>query len=196
MSSTAVSKFDLFTEQPPTPPRDISKVVDDAISFLNDDYDTEDTRSKLPDPVDDPAHSTPSSSQDLGSTAAAIRRVDFSPHLQYHKVAAPGLSSSPQTRTSKRLPSSKDARPLKSILKQSEAPPPTPDELDTRISYFSPDIPGSFTKMLLSVVQQLSGPSRSSRLDAYLTLNNVLRAYEDPPAVSYTHLTLPTKRIV
>lgn len=73
-------------------------------------------------------------------------------------------------------------KPLKSILKQSTNPPPlTPDELETKISYFSPHEPGSFSRMLQSVIQQLAGQSVSSRLDAYMALNGALKAYESVP---------------
>ncbi|KAK3717390.1 hypothetical protein LTR37_005779 [Vermiconidia calcicola] len=180
MLSSSSSVFDSLPTRPPTPPREITKAVDDAINFLDDSNEVDRllSKSKSEDkPVDGASHITPSSSQDTGVS----RRVDFSPHPLYHKISRPGELSSPGARLLKRSPSSKDAKPLKSILKISNAPPPTPDDIDSRLSYFSPGVPGSFSKMLQSVIQQLASASRQSRLDAYLAFNGILKAYSEVP---------------
>jgi hypothetical protein len=183
MLPTSSSKLDRLEKRPPTPPRDIAKAIEEVTGFLESANEVDDFVRGL-NSSDKPDHAVPQStptSSTLQPTVTGSKRVDFSPHLRYHKIAPLGLSSSPASRLLKCSPSSKDARPGKSILKQSTAPPPTPDELDSKLSYFSPDIPGSFNKMLHSVIQQLGGPSRDARLDAYRTLNNVFRAYEEPP---------------
>ncbi len=191
MLSTQGSKFLSMTEQPPTPPRDISKAVDDALTFLDDGNEVDNlTTATIPTTATIRKLSnaslgpTPSSSLDTANIASGSRRVDFSPHPRYHSIAAVGQVSSPSAQLLKRSPSSRDAKPRKSILKQSHAPPPTPDDLETNLSYFSPTIPGSFNKMLQSALQQLAGPSRSSRLDSYQALNGSLRVYENPPELS------------
>jgi hypothetical protein len=71
---------------------------------------------------------------------------------------------------------------VKSILKLSSfAPPPTPDEQEQRLGYFSPEDPASFGKMLQSVLKELASSSKSSRLDAYLALQGALAAYDGIP---------------
>ena len=72
----------------------------------------------------------------------------------------------------------KECKPIKSILKQSNAlfssdPPDTESPVrDTR----------DFPRILEDLVRGLASPSISSRLDAYVTLNGCLKAYKDVPA--------------
>ncbi|KAK5162759.1 uncharacterized protein LTR77_011190 [Saxophila tyrrhenica] len=179
-----------MTEQPPTPPRDISKAVDDAIKFLDDSNEIEHLSTgpvihtaTTRRPSDDSACATPSSSQENAAVPPGSRRVDFSPHPRYHSIAPVGQASSPHAQLLKWSPS-RNAKPVKSILKRSHAPPPTPDDLESKPSYFSPTVPGSFNKMLQSVLQQLAGPSRSARLDSYQALLGAFKVYKDPPDVS------------
>ena len=186
MLSSSSSLFDSLPTRPPTPPLKISEAIEDAISFLDDSNEVDRATSKSYS--DDQRHDrasepTPSSSQESTRTADAGKRVDFSPWPIYYNIAGLGLSSSPSAQLAKRSPLIKTAKPLKSILKLSDLPPPTPEDLDSKLSYFSPEVPGSFPKMLQSVVRQLASTSQLSRLDAYLALNGALKAYEDLPDV-------------
>ena len=184
MLSSSTSVFDSLPARPPTPPREVSKAIDDAISFLDDSNEVDrltDKSRSAREFVPGASDVTPSSSQDITAVPNGSRRVGFSPNPVYYKIARAGESSSPSAQILKRSPSVKDTRPLKSILKISNVPPPTPDNLDTKLNYFSPGVPGSFNKMLQSVIHQLAGASRSSRLDAYLSLNGTLMAYSDVP---------------
>ena len=184
MSTSASRLFDSLPVRPPTPPRDISKAIDDAISFLDDGNGVEQLTSKpgQEQQVIATSEFTPTSSQDTTSLSSLTKKVGFSADPVYHKISRPDQLSSPSTRLLKRsLSSVKDAKPLKSILKTSYAPPLTPEERDSSANYFSSTEPQSPTKMLLSVCQQLAGPSRSQRLDAYSTLNGALQAYENVP---------------
>lgn len=181
------SVFSSLPARPPTPPRDISNEADDALRFLQEGHQEEDTiapgataaRPTLS--TDTPPSRTSTSSQARGSTNA--KRVDFSPWPTYHKIPHLGQSSSPHTRASKQTPSNRATKPLKSILKPAiERLPLTPDDLsDSKLSYFSPQEPGSFRKMLQSVLRQLESTSRDARRDAYLALNGALKAYEGVP---------------
>lgn len=192
MLSSASSKFDLLPARPPTPPREISKAVDDAISFLDDSNEIDRllngplTGSQLS--TSSTAQIGPTLSDDIEDTSNATRKVGFSPHLIYYQTSEPEQSNSPKTHLDKKSTSVESAKPLKSILKSAHlAAPPTPEDLDTKLNSFSPEIPGSFAKMLQSVIHQLAGSSRSSRLDAYLALNGVLKAYEDVPDLQAMH---------
>ena len=184
MSTSASSLLESLPLRPPTPPRDISKAIDDAISFLDDGNEVEQLTSKprLEQQVIATSELTPTSSQDTTSLSTLTKKVGFSLHSIDHKNSRPEQLSSPSTRLAKGSPSSaKDAKPLKSILKPSYAPPPTPEELASGLGYFSSTEPQTPTKMLLSACQQLAGPSRSQRLDAYSTMNGALQAYENVP---------------
>lgn len=184
MSAPSSSLFDSLPARPPTPPRDFAKAIDDAISFLDDSNEVEQLIAKAANPQCDlnASEVTPSSSQDITSLSTLAKKVGFSPNPVYFKISQPDQSSSPGARLSKRSPSTaKDAKPLKSILKPSYAPPPSPEDLESKLSHFSPAEPESFARMLQSVCKQLGGTSRSVRLDAYLTLNGTLKKYENVP---------------
>lgn len=181
------SVFSSLPARPPTPPRDISSEADDALRFLQEGHQEKDTiasRAPVPGPLlstDTPPLQTPTSSQARSSTNA--KRVDFSPWPTYHKIPHLGQPGSPHTRAIRQTSLSRAVKPLKSILKPAvDRLPPTPDELsDSKLSYFSPQEPGSFRKMLQSVLRQLESTSRDARRDAYLALNGALKAYEGVP---------------
>ena len=184
MVGSASSLFDSLPARPPTPPREISTAIEDAISFLDDSNEVERLTIKshaAKKSVDVVPSRSPPSSQDSSGHSNQAKKVGFSPHPVYHKISGPDHLSSPNARLAKYSPSTKRTQPLKSILKLSNAPPPTPEERDAHATYFSPGEPGSFNKMLQATIHQLSGPSRSSRLDAYLALNGALQAYDDVP---------------
>ncbi|KAK5124935.1 hypothetical protein LTR85_001125 [Meristemomyces frigidus] len=188
MLSSSSSVFDNLPTRPPTPPRDITKAVNDAISFLDDSNEVERALGSsrgTGETTDAATHPSPPSSQEIPASSNAAKRVGFTPDPTYHQIAPVGQLSSPSAQLRKCRPSRRDAKPLRSILKHSTLPPPlTPDDLDTRISYFSPQEPGSFTRMLHSVIQQLAGQSVTSRLDAYLALNGALKEYDGVPDAS------------
>lgn len=183
MLSSSASRFDSMSEQPPTPPREVSKAVDDAVSFLDDSHEIEralskslmQRRSSLQAAVPSPAASQES------ATASTAKKVGFSPHPVYHQSQGNNLLELHGNRPTEHHTSTRPGKPLKSILKLTHAPPLTPDDLDTKLSYFSPDVPGSFAKMLQSVLTQLASQSVTNRLDAYLILNGSLQTYGDVP---------------
>lgn len=178
-----LSSFANLPARPPTPPRDVSKDVDNALRFLREGH--EDTASDpSPAPLrpstNTPPPRSPASSQTRSS--ANTKKVDFSPWPTYHNIPRPGQLSSPAARSLKQTPLRHETKPLKSILKPASEPlPPTPDDLESKLSYFSPQEPGSFRKMLQSVLNQLASTSRDERRDAYLALTGSLKMYEGVP---------------
>lgn len=178
------SRFDSMPAQPPTPPKDITKAaVDDAIRFLDDSHEIERGLNRPLGPRRpslQAAEPSPAPSQESTSTSLS-KKVGFSPHAIFHELPGHARPASPLRRTVRRSPSARSSKPLRSILKTTLAPPLTPDDLDTKLSYFSPDVPGSFAKMLQSVLSQLASDMVSNRLDAYMTLNGALQAYNDIP---------------
>ncbi|KAF2171522.1 hypothetical protein M409DRAFT_63758 [Zasmidium cellare ATCC 36951] len=181
------SKFSHLPARPPTPPRDTSKTdlfspdtnktVEDALRFLDEGHqDTSEPASsaRVTLSTDTPP---PKSSQPRGSTASKKVGFVLEPTNQ---LQITGPSDTP--RVAHDSPAPRSSGPLKSILKRSiEQLPPTPDDVECRLSYFSPQEPGSFRKMLQSVLKQLAGTSRDGRRDAYLCLNGALKQYSDLP---------------
>ncbi|SMR50856.1 unnamed protein product [Zymoseptoria tritici ST99CH_1A5] len=180
---TSSSVFSSMSARPPTPPRDVSTDVDDALRFLEEghqepDVDASSTKLKSSSTDTPPPRSSPTSSQLRGSTA--VKKVDFSPHPTYHSQTA--HTGSPRPHFPRQLSLIRAAKPLKSILKPSnELLPLTPDDLESKISVFSPQVPGSFRAMLQSIIRLLEGSSRDGRRDAYLALNGALRTYDGVP---------------
>ena len=194
MLPSSSSLFTSLPAQPPTPPKDNTKDkddrehVNDALEFLKNGHE-EEADDDASDPskrqlsTDTPPVSSPVSSLEGPTGSNTAKKVGFSPFPPtFHEVPIAGVSSSPRDRLLRSTPRPRTTRPVKSILKLSSfAPPPTPDEQEKRLGYFSPDDPASFEKMLQSVLKELSSSSRTSRLDAYLALHGALTTYDGIP---------------
>jgi len=195
MLPSSSSLFTSLPAQPPTPPKDHSKDhskddrehVEEALDFLENGHEEADDDAPNPSKrqlsTDTPPVSSPVSSLEGPTGSNAHKKVGFSPFPPtFHEVPKAGISSSPRDRLLRSTPRPRTTRPVKSILKLSSfAPPPTPDEQERQLGYFSPDDPASFGKMLQSVLRELSSSSKSSRLDAYLALHGALTAYDGIP---------------
>ncbi|KAK0274735.1 hypothetical protein LTR35_011518 [Friedmanniomyces endolithicus] len=185
MSSFSSSVFDNLPTRPPTPPRDTTTAVEDALTFPTYGHDADaDLKQKARGEDSNTGlwpHSPPGS-QDPAGTTSTGKRVGFTPNPTYHHIACTGHIGSPSAQLRKRRSSAKYSKPLRSILKQATQPPLlTPDDLEARLHYFSPHEPGSFARMLNSAITQLAGSSVPARLDAYLALNGALRTYDSIP---------------
>lgn len=181
MLSSESSIFDTLPTRPPTPPKDVNEHVESALHFLENGYDENSPRKlERQRSTDTPPQSSPIASQEAPGASNGSKKVGFSPFPPVcHDIPKFGVSSSPRDRLLRARPRTQVTGPLKSILKASAAAPPlTPDDQEPRRSYFAPDDPNSFGKMLQSVMQELASTSRSLRLDAYLVLNGALRTYE------------------
>ncbi|WPG98242.1 Hypothetical protein R9X50_00103000 [Acrodontium crateriforme] len=185
MHSSSSSIFDTLPERPPTPPH-VAEAIEDALAFLDDSNEIDRALENYPQKKPEravKADDTPSRPQYTGDSLSSAKRVDFSPFPTYHRFDQNRQHDSPVHSLHRGSPLARpQQKPLKSILKQCVLPaPPTPDDLDSKLSYFSPEIPGSFAKMLQSVIAQLGSSKQDSRLDAYLALNGALKTYEDVP---------------
>jgi hypothetical protein len=187
MLSSSSSLFTSLPARPPTPPRDVQEHVQNALDFLENGHEevdqdvSEATKRQLS--TDTPPVSSPASSVGVPAGSNATKKVGFSPFPPtFHEIPEAGVSSSPRDRLLRSTPRPQTTKPFKSILKLSSfAPPPTPDEQEQRLGYFSPEDPASFGKMLHSVLKELASPSKSSRLDAYLAIHGALTAYDGIP---------------
>lgn len=184
----ATRRFDSLPERPPTPPRDISKDVDDALRFLRDGHDETSLQSPPKSElwaVEQSQNQSPPITSSGDTTTA--KKVGFSTNHTYHDVPKFGLFSSPITDTLRSTPVTRSTKPLRSILKPPHGQPPhSPEDLDSVLNSFSPQEPGSFKKMLNAVIQGLGQHARAGRLDAYLALNGALKTFDgipDPEAI-------------
>jgi len=182
MVSVSTTAFERIGERPPTPPKDQTDEIDDALNFLRDDYSVVASTGKIlseaTSGVETPPRSSPPPSQyDSGSKAE--KKVEFCDYTIKHDGATV-LGMNGRKPTLRRLPSQKDLKPLRSILKTSLCQTPTPDEIDsTDLGYFSLGQLKSFSKMLDSVIKSLGSQTLSLRLDGYQALNGALKTYAD-----------------
>ncbi|PPJ49541.1 hypothetical protein CBER1_01882 [Cercospora berteroae] len=187
----------------PTPPRDASSdAVGDALRFLEQGHDepvveSTDAQPTIATKITTRTTDTPPSKNTIVAATVSpqprgsAKKVDFSPWPIYHKIPALGQSSSPgltqrplPPHNSSPLAQTSGSRPLKSILKQSTLAPPeetgsmTADGASEKLLLQQP---ADFRQMLQSALLQLEGPSRDARRDAYMALNNSIKAYMRVP---------------
>ena len=177
-----LSKFDALSVRPPTPPKDQEDTgVDETLQFLEDPFGEQPAapRLKVVKAPNTPEKS-PSSDIDVPSSAASARkRVNF--ELQTcGNIANKALAHSwTPTRSSplRPLPQTRLTKPLKSILKPSDGTP-TPPPADDAVAAHKFR---SFAEMLESIVKLLASSERSSRMDAYKSLERTMQAYDKIP---------------
>ncbi|KAL9584316.1 MAG: hypothetical protein Q9212_002197 [Teloschistes hypoglaucus] len=122
---------------------------------------------------------SPSSSLECvnGSAGRLLKRVIFSPWINYHKALYPNGKSAITDITLRSLPPSKECLAMpKSILKVST------DSSSPATGFSQPwaiDPKDKLPAMLRSVSQHLAGASRISRIDAYRTVFSCLSKYEE-----------------
>lgn len=161
-----VDTLSALATRPPTPPRTSSRL--EPPGQAGNRPGSTDILPGTPD-------ESPSSSQVefTGSQQrTGSKRVDFSPWKDYIKPLSFSKSNLHSKSPLKILRPSNECKPTKSILKTSAAP--LPQSLSDPLR---PNEPENLVTMWESAVQQLSGESRDSRLDAYKHLFNALKAY-------------------
>ncbi|KAF4553040.1 Rap1-interacting factor 1-like protein [Elsinoe fawcettii] len=176
IASSGVFGCDL---RPPTPPRDHTSDIDDALEFLKVDYSLDKPSSTFicdTSGIETPPKSSPSSTTNPSSRPS--KRVEFKAYTLQHEGPSPKKETAPL----RPLPQIREAKPLRSILKLGYCFTPTPEESSSPApGYFSPKEPVSIPKMLASVLQSLASQDALLRLDGYMTLNNALKAHEEFP---------------
>ena len=182
------STFQSLSVRPPTPPRDIHDSDQDneeVLDFLKDPFGMRQPPAKSIVAnvlLNTPQTSPSSESADPLSSAppsSRKKKVSFQTHLgttNGNVISSQSflpLHSSPL----RALPQTRVTRPPKSILKPSDAPssPPPADESTAQRHY------DSFAEMLDSIMKQLASQTRSSRFDAYHSLQQAMQRYEKMP---------------
>lgn len=179
-----LSKFDSLSVRPPTPPKDLHDPgnVDETLQFLDDPFGEKPTlpRVSAAKSVLNTPEQSPSSDISIPSSATSARkRVNF----ELKTCAAPTNKAVAQAWTPSRssplrpLPQTRVSKPLKSILKTSEDTPTPPSHDQSAVAHQFK----SFAEMLESIVKLLASTERSSRLDAYHSLQRTMQAYDKIP---------------
>jgi hypothetical protein len=181
------SKFESLSVRPPTPPRDVHDAdphADEVLDFLKDPFGTKEPVAKLiaAKALLNTPQTSPSSESAIPSSA--LRSSSRKKKVNFEAQPAPangnGLSSQsfvpPQSSPLRPLPQTRVSRPLKSILKPSDAlSTPSPADQAT------PTQSQPFAEMLESVMKQLASQTRSNRFDGYHSLQRTMQAYDKLP---------------
>jgi hypothetical protein len=181
-----VSRFDSFSIRPPTPPKDLKDIdseLSDALEFIQDPFGTGQILTSVATAkplLNTPEQSPSSETANSSSTGSRKKKVNF--ELQTCTIPTNnGPLAKPWTPVHssplRPLPQTRVSKPLKSILKASDpalTPPPT-DEGATAHKF------QSFAEMLESVVKMLAQGARPSKLDAYISLQRTMQAYDKIP---------------
>jgi hypothetical protein len=169
---SAVRLLENLPPRPPTPPRgsDNSWVRRGASAL----------RRTLPNDLQTrtPSTSQSSSSESLNLSAdKSQKRVSWTGVEEYPTFPGRDLPQSEQPL--RLLRPSAERKPIKSILKPYSGVIAV--DRSAGITFGPPHTYPNFAAMLESIVKQLAGDDRSSRLDAYMTLSGVLKAIENIP---------------
>jgi hypothetical protein len=186
--------LELLANRPPTPPKDIDHDhINQVISLLDVDFEPElDQAQRVCSRAGTPIQPSPPSSQVEGSQHKSSKRVVFSPCITAHDPTPFHATLGAASPLPRRFPSSKQPRPVRSILKATfDLQTPTPDAASPAADYFSISDPKTFPVMLDSVLKFLDVPSTAMRLDGYSTLNGALKAYDDLPDVDAMRSKMP-----
>ncbi|KAJ5062673.1 Rap1-interacting factor 1 N terminal-domain-containing protein [Bipolaris maydis] len=177
-----LSKFDALSVRPPTPPKDQEDTgVDETLQFLEDPFGEQPVAPKIKVvKAPNTPEKSPSSDIDVPSSAASARkRVNFELQTCGNITNKSLTHSWTPTRSSplRPLPQTRLTKPLKSILKPSDGTP-TPPPADDAVAAHKFK---SFAEMLESIVKLLASSERSSRMDAYKSLERTMQAYDKIP---------------
>ncbi|KZF26166.1 hypothetical protein L228DRAFT_257648 [Xylona heveae TC161] len=177
--------FEGLPPRPPTPPKDSGKLTKQRT--LGDSPVKSADLLVHPIAADTPPNNSPSSSSAESATPGKkTKRVGFSPWTDYHQAPSFTGQSFRRETPLRPLPPSRERKSIKSILKPYDRPlPQTSVTGAVEDDGKSPVVQSQdqFSDMLESVVQQLAGEDRNSRLDSYIALSGALKAYDAVPEI-------------
>ena len=161
-----------LSARPPTPPKESSNKLANGSDLCHSSI----LASR---PLLDTPDESPSSSAEYPKSSAedCQKKVGFSPWTDIHRFPLAGSKDSDSDGSIRRLPPSRDCKSLKSILKACNDN--TTFAFENEPSIF--DQP-SLSTMFRSTIQNLATASRTSRIDAYMSLFAYLSAYDDASA--------------
>jgi hypothetical protein len=171
--SPGIRLLENLPQRPPTPPResDHSKVQAEGPVLrrvLSDTLGVHTPPNNSPEPLHGSSNGTSDKSR---------KRVGWSAWTEYKELP---IKNSPLQDGLRPLPPSGELKPTKSILKPYNGVNPI-DRRSGTGKLAAPHTYPNFATMLESIIKQLAGEDRSSRIDAYLTLSGVLKASDDVP---------------
>jgi hypothetical protein len=169
--------------RPPTPPRESDHSTKDSSLFGR--MVKRDSSSSLRRSSSTSNHITPESSAESPNTSAASRKkVEWSDLAEYSDP--PTLSYDGKgafQHIVQPLPPSAERKPRKSILKAYNGVLEQDYNSVGSTKLLPPHHHATFATMLQSIVEQLAGKDRSSKMDAYLMLSGSLKASDNVPDV-------------
>jgi hypothetical protein len=172
--ATAARLLETLPPRPPTPPRESEHNATQP-SFLQRIFSPA-------RPKQTPVKSTSNSNLQSLSSERQRKKVEWSAWTDYKDP--PKLFTKENTvwlDSPRPIPSSADRKAPKSILKPYHAV--SFEQTDIFGKSPAPSAHANFAIMLESITKQLAGEDRGSRIDAYTTLSNVLKASDNVPDI-------------
>ncbi|KAG4444136.1 hypothetical protein IFR05_000365 [Cadophora sp. M221] len=173
--------------RPPTPPRDSSH-NELKLGKVHESKPRDLTRFFKADPnyrrASAPATSTSAVESSVGTPGSGTgkKKVGWSESTDYNEPPTASFDGQNIRRTVQPLAPSSERKPSKSILKISSNGGNEQDHINgINTKLLPPHHHATFATMLDSIVQQLGGKDRSSKMDAYLMFSGLLKASDNLP---------------
>ena len=175
--------FAALRERPPTPPLESTALPLGHVERVTKAVLTFATSIAGPTVTTPPSSSPPHVIESSQRTSKKRKRVEWSPWTEYLKAPTfTGVGTGGNEIQIRPIAPSKERKSSKSILKPYDRSVPVLAPNSSPIGQqLSPKKHKTMAEMLESVVQQLAGEARSSRLDAYLMMNQTLKHYAEFP---------------
>lgn len=177
--------------RPPTPPRESERKEARSRSFPGRFASKESSARRSSSST----HLTPPDSSSIESpitTSGSIRKkVGWAESHEFSEPPVVSFNGEGLSHPVQRLPPSAERKPTKSILKAYNASQEQEYSVGSNTKLLPPHQHATFATMLESIVQQLAGNDRTSKIDAYLMLSSSLKASDNVPDIKVLKHKMP-----
>ncbi|KAI9754395.1 MAG: hypothetical protein M4579_004733 [Chaenotheca gracillima] len=179
ISTTMGARLNNLPARPPTPPKEHPRR---SLRTARSDAPLDSPQSAIYTP---PNISPPSSAEPNSQSSKRGKKVNFTGWNTHHRLPEiSNLAKNEPENQLKILPPSRERKSFRSILKPSVGSTVLPITPSSPLVNVENDLVQNglqFSQLLESLVQQLAGEVRTSRVDAYVTLASTLKAYDGVP---------------
>lgn len=176
--------------RPPTPPRESERKEARSSGFPGR-FISKESSARRSSPS---AHLTPPDSSSIESpniTGSIRKKVGWAESHEFSEPPVVSFNGEGLSHPVQRLPPSAERKPTKSILKAYNASQEQEYSIGSNTKLLPPHQHANFATMLESIVKQLAGNDRTSKIDAYLMLSSSLKASDNVPDIKALKYKMP-----